>query len=337
MSKEGLSKGKYDKEEYKEKKQQEIKKIVDSIEDGIKSFMNSDKYKEYLKVMSKFHNYSANNSVLIWMQKKDASVVAGFNTWKSLNRVVKRGEKAISILAPAPIKIKKEVEVINPITHKKEKEIQESKIMRFKKVNVFDISQTEGEPLPKLTNELKGDFKELDVIRASVKSLTNIDVEYEDIKGGSKGYFSLLDNRIVLKKGLSEVQQAKTMIHECAHAILHKNLREDGISRDVAETQAESVAFVVSNHFGLDTSEYSFPYLASWSRDEELTSLKESLKVIQDTSSNIINTIEEKLKELDKDMQHNNENTLANRIESIKAKDVDENNLESNKKGVYER
>ena len=118
---------------------------------------------------------------------------------------------------------------------------------------------------------------------------------------------------------------------------MHKNLREDGISRDVAETQAESVAFVVSNHFGLDTSEYSFPYLASWSRDEELTSLKESLKVIQDTSSNIINTIEEKLKELDKDMQHNNENTLANRIESIKAKDVDENNLESNKKGVYER
>lgn len=303
----------YNKEEYKEKKEEEIKAIVGSIENGIKQFQNSDFFKNYLEVMSKFHKYSFSNSLLIAMQKPQATLVAGFNTWKNQGRNVNKGEKAITILAPCIYKKKEKVEVLNPETNKKEaKEVEHIKKIGFKKVSVFDISQTQGKEIPRLTRELKGDVRELAVIKEAVEEITGIKIEYEAIRGGAKGYFSPMENKIAIKEGMEGLQEAKTILHEGVHAVLHCNLKKDKIDRCRAETEAEATAFTICSRLGLDTSQYSFPYLASWASNPELKELKESLKTIQETAMKFIDKIEDKLKVLEVDKEIENYKEAVN-------------------------
>lgn len=310
----------YNKDEYAKEKAQEVKDLVNKIEDGVREFMTSDKFKDYLNVMSKFHKYSFSNSLLIAFQRPDSTLVAGYTTWKKLGRQVNKGSKSIKILAPAPYKTKIETEVTNPITGKVEKKEQEFTKMFFKTVSVFDISDTNGKELTtKLCEELKGEAKYLDVVKKVAKELTGIDVEYEDIRGGAKGYFSPLENRIVIKNGLSKLHEEKTIIHELSHALLHSNMKADGITRSAAETQAEATAYVVCQKFGLDTGDYSFPYLTSWASSAELVDLKNSLKVIQQTSMLIIDKVEEKLKVLEVDKEVN-----MSKAEPLKEKGIDD-------------
>ena len=299
----------YNKEEYAKEKAQEVKDLVDKIENGVKGFMTSDKFKDYLNVMSKFHKYSFSNSLLIAFQRPDSTIVAGYTTWKKMGRQVNKGAKSIKILAPSPYKKKVETEVINSKTGKKEKAEEEVTKMCFKAVSVFDISDTVGKELPKLCDELKGESKYLDIVKDVTKELTGIEVVYEDIKNGAKGYFALKENKIAIKNGLSKLHEEKTIIHELSHALLHSNMKKDGITRSAAETQAEAIAYVVCQRFGLDTGDYSFPYLTSWANSAELVDLKNSLKVIQQTSMLIIDKIEEKLKvlEIDKEIKINDE------------------------------
>lgn len=331
----------YNKDEYAKEKAQEVKDLVNKIEDGVREFMTSDKFKDYLNVMSKFHKYSFSNSLLIAFQRPDSTLVAGYTTWKKLGRQVNKGSKSIKILAPAPYKTKIETEVTNPITGKVEKKEQEFTKMSFKTVSVFDISDTNGKELTtKLCEELKGEAKYLDVVKKVAKELTGIDVEYEDIRGGTKGYFSPLENRIVIKNGLSKLHEEKTIIHELSHALLHSNMKADGITRNVAETQAEAIAYVVCKKFGLDTEEYSFPYLTSWASNAELVDLKSSLKVIQQTSMMIIDKIEEKLKVLEKEIEINDDKLIDFLgKDKVTIKEVDKTELEEiinkNKSAIF--
>lgn len=318
----------YNKDEYAKEKAQEVKNLVNKIEDGVREFMTSDKFKDYLNVMSKFHKYSFSNSLLIAFQRPDSTVVAGYTTWKKLGRQVNKGSKSIKILAPAPYKTKVETEIVNPITGKKEKTEQELTKMAFKTVSVFDISDTNGKELPKLCEELKGEAKHLDIVKEVTKELTGIEVVYENIKGGAKGYFAPLKNKIAIKNGLSKLHEEKTIIHELSHALLHSNMKADGITRSAAETQAEATAYVVCQKFGLDTGNYSFPYLTSWASNAELVDLKESLKVIQQTSMLIIDKIEEKLKVLEIDKEVNN-----GKAEPLKEKEIEI--IESNYPYLY--
>ena len=297
----------FNKKEYTKEKAQEVNALVNKIQDGVKEFMTSDKFKEYLKVMSKFHKYSFSNLLLIAFQRPDSTIVAGYTTWKKLGRQVNRGAKSIKILAPSPYKDKVEVEIVNPINGKKEKAIEEVTKMAFRTVSVFDVSDTTGKELPTLCDELKGEAKHLDIVKEVTKELTGINIMYEDIKGRAKGYFDPIEKKIAIKNGLSKLHEEKTIIHELSHALLHSNMKEDGISRNAAETQAEAVAYVVCQKFGLDTGDYSFPYLTSWSSNAELVDLKNSLKVIQETSMIIIDKIEEKLKALEMEIEINDE------------------------------
>ena len=312
----------YNKEEYAKEKTEEVKNLVNKIEDGVREFMTSDKFKDYLNVMSKFHKYSFSNSLLIAFQRPDSTVVAGYTTWKKLGRQVNKGSKSIKILAPAPYKTKIEGEIVNPVTGKKEKTEQELTKMTFKTVSIFDVSDTTGKELPKLCEELKGEAKHLDIVKEVTKELTGIDVIYEDIRGGAKGYFSPLENKIAIKNGLSKLHEEKTIIHELSHALLHSNMKADGITRSAAETQAEATAYVVCQKFGLDTGDYSFPYLTSWASNAELVDLKNSLKVIQQTSMIIIDKVEEKLRilEIDKEADKGNVASLEKKeIEIIES------------------
>lgn len=268
-----------------------IKEIMEKLEKGISDVFESEKYKNYLKFLSSFHNYSANNSMLIFLQKPDASLVAGYKSWQKLGRQVQRGEKGIDILAPMPYKFTKDVEKIDPGTGKKTVETKEVQGLNFRKVSVFDVSQTQGKELPSLITEIKTSSKNAENVINSIKRISEIPISFEDIKDGSKGYYSPLENRIAIKEGMSLDQTVKTLVHEYTHSQLHSKGLTD-IDRRTAEVQAESVAFIVSNKFGIDTSEYSFSYVAAWSSGKELEELKSSLDIIQKTSNQIIEKIE---------------------------------------------
>lgn len=287
------------------------------MEQGITELFDSERYKEYLRVMSKFHNYSFNNTLLIAMQKPDASLIAGFNAWKNnFGRNVMKGQKGIKILAPSPFKIKKEMEKIDPQTQKaiigkdgkpvtEEKEIT---IPAFKVVSVFDVSQTEGRELPDIAvNMLTGDVEHYKDVFAALEKTSPVPVGFEKIESGAHGYYHLEDKRIALDEGMSELQTLKTLIHEIAHAKLHdidlnaplENL-ENRPDRRTREVQAESIAYTVCQHYGLDTSDYSFGYVAGWSAGRELAELKSSLETIRSTAAEIINSIDEHIAELQK-------------------------------------
>ena len=301
-----------------EKPADKLKEITDRLEQGIKELFDCDRYKEYLRVMSKFHNYSFNNTLLIAMQKPDASLVAGFQSWKNnFKRNVVKGEKGIKILAPSPFKIRQEMEKIDPETQKPVigadgkpvKEEKEITIPAFKVVSVFDVSQTEGKELPDITVDmLTGDVEHFKDVFAALEKTSPVPIGFEKIEGNSHGYYHLEEKRIAIDEGMSELQTIKTAIHEIAHAKLHdidpnapKEEQADRPDRRTREVQAESVAYAVCQHYGLDTSDYSFGYVAGWSSGRELDELKSSLETIRSTAAEIINSIDEHLQEIQKE------------------------------------
>lgn len=277
---------------------EEVKAITEKLEKGIQNLFESDNFKHYLKTLSKFHHYSLGNTILIAMQKPDATLVAGYTSWqKNFQRHVKKGEKGISILAPTPYKKKVEVEKVDPTTGDKAKEIQEIVVPAFKVVNVFDVSQTEGKELPSIgVNELTGDVAHFDKVLESLKRSCPVPIEFEEIRNGAKGYFQTVENRIAVQKDMSQVQTVKTLIHEMAHQKLHSDDPE--LSRNAKEVEAEAVAYTVSQHFGIDTSDYSFGYIAGWSKGKDLAELKDSLDRIRTAADELITDIEGHLKEL---------------------------------------
>ena len=298
---------------------QKVKEITDKLEEGLKELFESEKYKNYLSTMSKFHNYSFNNTLLIALQRPDASLVAGYQAWqKNFNRHVKRGEKGIRILAPAPYKIKEERDKLDPVTGEvmldkdgmPQTEEVEVKIPAFRAVSVFDVSQTDGEPLPEL--EAKELLSTVEGYEDFIKAVTNVapaPIGFEDIPGDSKGYFNIEENRIAVQEGMSESQTLKTMVHETAHSMLHnKEVNKEDIlapakDRNTKEIEAESIAFTVCRHFGIDTSEYSFSYIAGWSSGRDMKELKSSLDTIRRTASELITGIEEQLREIQRDRE----------------------------------
>ena len=301
-----------------EKPADKLKEITDRLEQGIMELFDSDRYKEYLRVMSKFHNYSFNNTLLIAMQKPDASLVAGFQSWKNnFKRNVVKGEKGIKILAPSPFKIKQEMEKIDPATQKPVigadgkpvKEEKEITIPAFKVVSVFDVSQTEGKELPDIAVDmLTGDVECFKDVFAALEKTSPVPIGFEKIEGNSHGYYHLEEKRIAIDEGMSELQTIKTAIHEIAHAKLHdidpnapKEEQAGRPDRRTREVQAESVAYAVCQHYGLDTSDYSFGYVAGWSSGRELDVLKSSLETIRSTAAEIINSIDEHLQEIQKE------------------------------------
>ena len=303
-----------------EKPADKLKEITDRLEQGIMELFDSDRYKEYLRVMSKFHNYSFNNTLLIAMQKPDASLVAGFQSWKNnFKRNVVKGEKGIKILAPSPFKIKQEMEKIDPATQKPVigadgkpvKEEKEITIPAFKVVSVFDVSQTEGKELPDIAVDmLTGDVERFKDVFAALEKTSPVPIGFEKIEGNSHGYYHLEEKRIAIDEGMSELQTIKTAIHEIAHAKLHdidpnapKEEQADRPDRRTREVQAESVAYAVCQHYGLDTSDYSFGYVAGWSSGRELDELKSSLETIRSTAAEIINSIDEHLQEIQKERE----------------------------------
>ena len=300
-----------------EKPTEKLKEVTDRLEQGITELFDSERYREYLRVMSKFHNYSFNNTLLIAMQKPDASLVAGFSAWKNnFGRNVIKGQKGIKIIAPSPYKVKQEMKKIDPHTQqpiigKDGKPVTEEKeitIPAYKVVSVFDVSQTEGKELPDIAvDELTGDVERYRDFFAALEKTSPVPIGFEQIPGSSHGYYHLEDKRIAIQEGMSELQTLKTAIHEIAHAKLHdidlnapENEQQPRVDRRTREVEAESVAYTVCQHYGLDTSDYSFGYVAGWSSGRELSELKNSLETIRSAAAEIINSIDETLAELSK-------------------------------------
>ena len=301
---------------------EKMKEITDRLQAGLEELFNSEKYAEYLRVMSQFHHYSFNNTLLIAMQKPDATLVAGYHAWeKKFNRHVMKGEKGIQIIAPAPFKEKQEQEKVDPNTgevvlHEDgQPEIEEVTIVvpRFKVSTVFDLSQTDGDPLPELgPGELTASVENYEIFLNAIRSVAPVPIRFDEIRSGAKGYYDNVNKEIVIQTGMSEMQTMKTAVHETAHAILHDKdvMQEQGIQKDqmTKEVEAESVAFVSLDHFELDTSDYSFPYIAGWSSGRDTKELKASLDTIRKTSSEIIDGIEasmrEQMVELQANLQH---------------------------------
>ena len=306
-----------------------MKEITDRLETGIQELFESERYKAYLTTMSKFHSYSFNNTLLIAMQ--GGQLVAGYNKWRDdFHRNVKKGEKAIKILAPAPFKAKKEVQKLDaqgrPVMGKDGKpvtEVQEIQVPAFKIVSVFDVSQTEGEPLPSIgVEELTGSVERYGEFFKALEQTSPVPIGFEDIPGGSHGYYHLTEKRIAIQEGMSELQTLKTAIHEIAHSKLHaidpeapaieQADRPDSRTREV---QAESVAYAVCQHYGLDTSDYSFGYVAGWSSGKDLKELKASLETIRTTAHELITTIDGHLAQLQKERQAQQEQPQAAPLE----------------------
>ena len=292
-----------------EKPADKMKEITDRLEQGILGLYESDRYADYLRTMSKFHDYSLNNTILIAMQ--GGNLVKGYKQWeKEFDRHVKPGEKAIKILAPSPFTVKKQVEKIDPDTQKpvfdkdgkpvtEEKEI---KIPAFRVVSVFDISQTEGKELPALTYELTGNVEQYKDFFAALEKTSPFAMGFEALSGGTKGRCNYEEKRIIINEGMDELQNIKTAIHEIAHATLHDTDKDapERPDRRTREVQAESVAYAVCQHYGLDTSDYSFGYIAGWSSGKELAELKGSLETIRSTAASLIDTIDEHFAEIQK-------------------------------------
>ena len=295
-----------------ETKEPKLDTIMKSLEEGVEKIFTSEQYHVYLDTMSKFHNYSFNNTLLIALQRPDATLVAGYQTWqKKFQRHVKRGEKGIKIIAPVPVKEKREIEKVDEETQEivigedgqPETEVVERILPRFRVTTVFDVSQTDGEPLPTIeAKELEGDVIIYEDFMKGLEELSPVPFQFMEIEGGAKGYYS--KKYIAIQKGMSNAQTMKTAVHETAHAILHDRdiMEENGLTKDrmTKEVEAESVAYVVCNRFGLDTSDYSFSYIAGWSTDKEMSELRNSMDTIRYTSSQLISDMVDKLQEIQK-------------------------------------
>lgn len=301
----------------KQSSRDRLKEITASIEDGIKELFQSESYAQYLQTMSRFHHYSVNNQVLIHMQKPDATLVAGFNKWKNqFGRNVIKGEHGIKIIAPTPFKKKIEQEKLDPDTQlpmldadgkiiTEEKTIQ---IPMYKPVTVFDVSQTEGRPLPQLAHDLSGNVANYDVFMEALRRSSPVPISVEVMGGGMDGYFDLEHQDIAIRKGMSEVQTVSAVIHEMAHALLHNRTKDTEektpeISRSTEEVQAESISYAVCAYYGIATGDNSFGYIASWSKDKTLPELRESLEVISRTADGLINDIDRHYAEIMKERE----------------------------------
>lgn len=311
--------------------------LMKQLENGVKEVFSSERFSEYLKFMSSFYNYSFRNVLLILMQNPNATMVAGYNDWKNKHkRQVLKGEKGLRILAPVPYKIKVDKPVFdehgNPviIDGKQITETTEVNKLRFKPVSVFDVSQTEGEPIPQLAPELNFQVKNYPELFAAISAISDYPISFENIPGRAHGYCDYSNQKIVIDTGMSEAQNIKTAIHEVAHSRLHSpdNNTQQRTKRTVAEVEAESVAYVVSNYFGIDTSDYSFDYIANWSSSFELKELSASLERIQKEANILIQGIEEQYKIILK-----NRDVEINHVE--KGVDRDMDGIEDSKDSSY--
>ena len=289
-----------------DKRADQLKEITERLEQGVKDIFTSEMYTKYLLTMSKFHNYSFNNTLLIAMQRPDATLVAGYNAWKNkFNRYVKKGEKGIQIIAPAPVKEREEREKIDKDTGltvlnesgEPEIEVVERVIPRFRVTTVFDYVQTDGEPLPTLeVNELTARVKDYTLLKEAIEQVSPVPIRFGEIEGNAKGYYSHMDKEICVRADMGESQTIKTMIHEVAHAMLHDSdqMKQRGEEKDqlTKETEAESIAFTVCSALGIDTSDYSFPYVASWASGKELKELKDSMDTIRLTAADFLEKLE---------------------------------------------
>ena len=301
-----------------------LQEITAGIEQGIKELFESEKYIRYLSVMSKFHRYSVNNTMLIYMQKPEATLVAGFNKWKNqFERHVKKGEHGITIIAPTPYKKKIEEMKRDPDTHalildadgKAVMEEKEIEIPMFRPVKVFDVSQTDGKPLPELASSLSGTVPHYEAFLEAVRRSASVPIEFEAMAANTDGYFSPDRQRIAIREGMSEVQTVSATVHEVAHSKLHdrQKIQETSAAGDNAsdqpkpkdrnteEVEAESISYAVCQYFGIQTGENSFGYIASWSKDKDLKELRASLETINKTSCELINDIERNYKEICKE------------------------------------
>ena len=286
-----------------------VKEITDKLEAGIQALFESEAFKNYLKTLSKFHDYSLNNTILIAMQKPDATLVAGYTAWqKYFGRQVLKGESGIRILAPTPYKKQMEVDRVDPVTQQPvlnpdgstAKDLKEIMVPAFKVVNVFDVSQTDGKPLPTIgVDELSGNVTNYEMFFEALKRACPVPVGFEDIPSRAKGYYHTVDQRIALQEGMSQVQTVKTMIHEMAHQKLHainpKDLppEEPRLTRNAKEVEAEAVAYTVAQHYGIETSDYSFAYIAGWSHGKDTPELKASLDRIRKAADAMITAIDD--------------------------------------------
>lgn len=301
-----------------------LRQITENIEDGIKELFESDKYRQYLSTMSRFHRYSVNNTMLIYLQKPDATLVAGFNKWKNqFERYVKKGEHGITIIAPTPFKKKVEEQKLDPDTKapmldKNGKIVTEEKeveIPMFRPVKVFDVSQTDGKPLPQLASDLSGNVAQFDVFMEALRRTSPVPITIQPINDGSDGYFSLTDQRIAIREGMSEAQTVSAAVHEITHSLLHNREKERMAAaagdetkeppkpkdRRTEEVEAESVSYAVCQYYGIQTGENSFGYIATWSKDKELPELKTSLETINKTASGLITDIDRHFKAICKE------------------------------------
>ena len=310
---------------------EKVKEITDKLEAGVAQMMNSDSFKNYLKVMARFHNYSLNNTILIALQDPKATLIAGYTAWqKNFGRQVMKGEKAIRILAPTPYKKKMEVAVIDSSTGQarmnpdgtKQTELKEVMVPAFKVVNVFDVRSTEGRPLPSIgVNELTGDVQQYEMFFEALKRSCPVPIAFEQIDSGAKGYYHTVDHRIALQEGMSQVQTIKTLIHEMTHQKLHsmdpKEMppEEPRLTRNAKEVEAESVAYTVAQHFGIETSDYSFAYIAGWSAGKDTPELKASLDRIRKAADEMITTIDGHFAELQK--EHAWEHLTADDVKNV--------------------
>lgn len=302
----------------------QMKELTDRLKEGGRQVFESGKYEEYLRVMSKFHHYSYRNTLLIAMQRPDATMVAGYESWKKkFGRQVNKGEKAIKILAPSPYRTKKKMEVIDRNTQKPVRredgtiltEEVEVTVPAFRVTNVFYVAQTSGRPLPSLFENIDGDVKGFENFFEAVKTISPVPIGFEPMSD-KDGYYHQVDKRIALREGMSERQTAAAAIHEISHAMLHaldmerlpESLKERGKDKRTMEVEAESIAYVVCQRYGIETGANSFGYIAMWSKDKTLPELQASLKIIRDTASDMIGKIDEKIRELElaEDMEQEN-------------------------------
>ena len=320
-----------------EDKDKALDEITAKLEEGIQEIFSSGKYEDYLKVMSRFHRYSLNNTVLIAMQNPEASLVAGYHAWqKRFERNVLKGEKAIRIIAPVEEKRLVEKEKIDPISKKPVLdshgnpvlEEQEVTVKRFRVVPVFDVSQTEGRELPTLAKELEGNVRDYDLLFESLQAVSPVPIEFKAMKAGKDGYYHLKDKIIALRQGMSEIQTLATAIHEISHAKLHdrdpqqRGSKGTEIEKDqrTQEVEAESIAYAVCQYYGIETADNSFGYLAGWSSGKELSELKASLQTIRDTASNLITSIDDKLLSLQNQRDQEVPRTRETAVKAVNSK-----------------
>lgn len=328
---------------------EKLNAIMKKLEDGVKDLFTSENYQKYLRTMSKFHKYSFNNTLLIALQKPDATLVAGYGAWQQkFHRQVRKGEKGITILAPVPVKEKSDPAAVpdhgstdhsamkadphgaQPVTKDPP---EEKTTLYFRPVTVFDYSQTEGEPLPTIgTDELTGDAEGYSAFMQAMTALSPVPIRFDEIDGGAKGYYHTVNKEIVIQKDMSQSQTMKTCVHEVSHAILHdrEHMKAEGLQKDrqTKEVEAESVAFAVCAHFLLDTSDYSFPYIAGWSSSVDMKELKNSMDTIRKTAGEIIDGVESELEKqqekAEKEISGENRlsvlNVLAKEKESLTAR-----------------